>query len=68
MLQRTPRNAETVAMALAELGRFEDAVRLQSRILQEATQYGSPELAQMESRLRRYERGEPVRSPWLADG
>jgi hypothetical protein len=68
MQQRTLSNAETVAMALAEVGRFEDAVRLQSRILQEATQRGSPELAQIESRLRRYERADPVRSPWLGEG
>ncbi len=56
-------HAETVAMALAELGRFEEAASWQRRVLAEAGRAGGPSPA-MRRRLERYERGEPCRSPW----
>ena len=60
--------AETMAMTLAELGRFAEAAEVQRALI------GAAELAQMEGvarrlmvNLRRYERGEPCRTPWSAD-
>ena len=65
----SPRYAETMAMALAELGRFEEAIQLQAQVHEAAVKTGDPEAARIERRLRQYENREPVRSPWLrADG
>ena len=61
-LQREAPNlqhAETLAMALAEAGRFDDAVGLQSRLVDQARQIGNPALtAQLEGNLDRYRRRE----------
>ena len=58
-------HAETVAMALAELGRFPEAADLQRRILQGAEASGATQLLPaLRSRLQGYERGEPCRAPW----
>lgn len=58
-------HVETVAMALAELGRFTEATQLQGRILAEARRVGAtPLVPAIESRLRLYERAEPVRGLW----
>ena len=58
-------HAETVAMALAELGRFADAIDLQRQVLARVEAVASPAtLAAVRQRLRLYERGEPCRSPW----
>ncbi len=67
-LDREPalEHAETVAMALAELGRFDEAVAWQRRVLTEAARAGGPSPA-MRRRLALYERGEPCRSPWRDD-
>jgi tetratricopeptide (TPR) repeat protein len=64
MRQQSIDVAETLAMALAELGRFADAVQLQQRIHAEASRSGDPELASIEARLRSYEQGQPTRAPW----
>jgi tetratricopeptide (TPR) repeat protein len=63
--QPSPRHAETLAMALAELGRFEEAVHLQAQIHRAAFEAGSPDLTAIERRLRSYENRQPERSPWL---
>ena len=59
---------ETMAMTLAELGRFGEAAEVQRALV------GAAELARMPEavrhltvNLRRYERGEPCRTPWPAD-
>ncbi len=62
--QQTLEHAETIAMALAELGRFEEATQWQRDIVGRAE--GAPQgmKAALERRLAQYERGEPVRAPW----
>lgn len=61
-------HAETVAMALAEVGRFDEAVELQARAVAEARRRGDPgRLALAEEWLAAYRRGEPVRAPWRAE-
>lgn len=62
--QPTVEHAETVAMALAETGRFDEATDWQRRALAEAIRLGL-ERAPLESRLAAYLRGKPCRSPWL---
>ena len=59
---------ETMAMTLAELGRFGEAAEVQRALI------GAAELANLTAavrhltaNLRRYERGEPCRTPWPAD-
>ena len=59
---------ETMAMTLAELGRFGEAAEVQRALI------GAAELARMPGvvrrlteNLRRYERGEPCRTPWPAN-
>lgn len=63
--QPTIEHAETVAMALAETGRFDEATDWQRRALAEATRTGL-ERSSLEARLATYLRGEPCRTPWLA--
>lgn len=63
--QRSWDHAETLAMALAELGRFDEAVELQRRVVAEADAGGDGAAAERaRSRLTRYERRQPVRAPW----
>jgi tetratricopeptide (TPR) repeat protein len=58
----TLRHAETLAMALAETGRFEEAVEWQERVVAEATrQQDTAVLAGAEQTLSAYRRGEPYR-------
>ena len=63
---QNPDHAETLAMALAETGRFEDAVEWQGRVLVELEREGAApaRLEIVRHRLAGYARGEPVRSPW----
>ena len=64
--EQTLDHAETVAMALAETGRFEEAVDLQGQVVAEADRAGLPEIAaRARVRLAKYQQGEPVRAPWL---
>jgi tetratricopeptide (TPR) repeat protein len=58
----------TVAMAFAEMGRFEQAVSVQRDLIAAARQAGLQDVVSRLSRnLSRYERGEPCRTPWTAD-
>jgi tetratricopeptide (TPR) repeat protein len=63
---RSPQHAETVAMAYAELGDFEEAINWQHALMtQAASGGGSQELVRrLRATLEGYRRGEPVRSPW----
>lgn len=65
--RQTLDHAETLAMALAENGRFEDAVALQRQVIEQARRSGSGSGAPHERRLQRlagYEQGQAVRAPW----
>ncbi|MXW02229.1 MAG: tetratricopeptide repeat protein [Holophagales bacterium] len=54
-----PPNAETAAMALAEVGRFEEAVSIQRTLVEEARRQGrSGEERRLTRNLERYERSE----------
>ena len=60
--------AETMAMALAELGEFRGAVEWQQLAVDVANDAGRPDLAaRMSDNLGRYRRGEPCRTPWRDD-
>ena len=63
--EQNPSHAETLAMALAEVGRFEDAARLQSAVV---ARVGAPAGSPEQVRLDKYRRGEPERTPWLSGG
>lgn len=64
-LAESPDNAETIAMALAEAGRFEDAVSWQRRVVEGATQSGNAAARSLaQQRLELYRTGQPVRNPW----
>ncbi len=61
----TLEHAETLAMALAEQGRFDEAIDWERQVLEEAQRRNDAtriELAQ--SRLSLYEAGQKVRAPW----
>jgi tetratricopeptide (TPR) repeat protein len=61
----TPEHAETLAMALAEVGRFDQALEWQQRVVDELERGGRQDLAgPARQRLEAYRRGEPARSPW----
>ena len=63
--QQSIEHAETIAMALAETGRFADAVAWQRDLVTRARSRLAPgAVAELEARLAQYERGEPVRAPW----
>lgn len=67
LFQRSPglETGRTLAMALAEAGRFEEAVVQARRLVDVATRGGATEAVTVLRReLDRYERGETVRSPW----
>ena len=56
---------ETMAMALAEVGRQEDAVRWQRAAIELARQAGQTgQVTRMVERLQLYESGRPSRRPW----
>ncbi len=56
-------NAEVLALALAELGRFEEAVSIQERLLATAQQAARPDLeSRLAANLTHYRNGRPVRS------
>ena len=65
---RTAGVAETMAMALAELGRFPEAVEWQGRAMQVAAGAGRAAVARgMSANLALYQRNEPCRTPWRDD-
>jgi tetratricopeptide (TPR) repeat protein len=63
---KRPEYAETVAMALAELGRFAEAIEWQRRLILETERAGRTEvLPRLRRTLESLTRREPVRPPWL---
>jgi tetratricopeptide (TPR) repeat protein len=66
--QRSLELGETMAMAMAELGRFDDAVAIQRQLIAGATKAGlQPAVRRLSENLARYERREACRRPWAAD-
>lgn len=64
----TPALTESLAMALAEVGRFEDAAARQREAIASATRLGRADPAgPMAENLRRYEAGLACRVPWRDD-
>jgi tetratricopeptide (TPR) repeat protein len=61
--------AETLAMASAEVGRFRDAVEWQRQVIAAVRENGGEQsrLEALVATLARYERGEPIRTPWSQD-
>ena len=60
--------AQTLAMALAEVGQFEEAVELQRQLIKSAMEAGQDAVVPMlQSQLVSYEQGRPIRAPWLRD-
>ena len=65
---KTTAAAETMAMALAEVGQFAGAVEWQRLAIDVARDAGRSDLAQpMSANLASYTRGEPSRTPWRDD-
>ena len=65
---RTAGVAETTAMAMAELGRFAEAVEWQGRAMEVAAAAGRSDVARaMTANLALYQGGEPCRTPWRDD-
>ena len=61
-LEPSLETGETLGMAFAEMGRFEEAVRWQRSLIQQAAQAGeTARLRQLTVHLRLYEAGRPVR-------
>ncbi len=59
---------ETMAMTLAEVGRFGEAAEVQRALIGAAELAGLPDVVRrLTVNLRRYERGEPCRTPWPAE-
>jgi tetratricopeptide (TPR) repeat protein len=58
---------ETRAMAAAEVGRFDDAVKWQQAAIQGAGSVAPAAMAHMRDILGGYRRGAPCRTPWRAD-
>ena len=66
--QKTVALAETMAMALAELGQYEEAATWQRDAIAGAKQTGREDLARrLADNLRLYERRQPSRTPWRED-
>ena len=60
--------AETMAMTLAELGQFGEAVSIQRELIGAAESVPLPALvSRLRVNLARYERNEPCRTPWPPD-
>jgi tetratricopeptide (TPR) repeat protein len=60
--------AETMAMALAEVGRFDEATQWQRRALEMAQTGGRRDLAaRLMANLELYQRRQPCRTPWTDD-
>ncbi len=61
-------HVETMAMALAELGRFDQAIVYQSQALSAARDARRPDLiSRLSANLERYRAGQPCRAPWPPD-
>jgi tetratricopeptide (TPR) repeat protein len=65
---RTIDLGETLAMALAERGQFDDAVAIQRQLIEASTRSGLEAVTRrMRANLLRYERRQPCRMPWAHD-
>lgn len=65
---RTAYVGETMAMAMAEVGRFDEAVALQRKLVEAARQTGSEvDVRRTTANLLRYQRDLPCRVPWPDD-
>ena len=65
---RTTDLGETLAMALAETGKYEEAAAVQRGVIGAARRGGASALADAMTRtLREYEAGRPCRTPWRND-
>lgn len=61
----TPQVGETLAMVLAELGRFDQAVQVQREVLFALEKAGATDVGgAMAANLKLYERRQPSRTPW----
>ncbi len=66
--QRNTDLAETIAMALAEVARFDEAVELQKTAIEIATRARRSDLVlRMQANLKLYENGETCTTPWTDD-
>lgn len=66
--QKTTEIGETMAMSLAEVGQYDDAVGIQRGVIQAASRSGqTAAVRQMAANLRLYERRQPCRTPWPDD-
>jgi tetratricopeptide (TPR) repeat protein len=66
--QQTLNMAETMAMAMAELNRFEEAVKWQQDVIAGAKQGKRDDLvAKLSANLHLYQNGQPCRIPWPDD-
>ncbi|HXH24660.1 MAG TPA: tetratricopeptide repeat protein [Vicinamibacterales bacterium] len=64
----SPAVQETMAMVMAELGRFDEAIAWQERAIAAAARAGQPALAaRLQDNLTRYRRRQPCRTPWRDD-
>ena len=59
--------AETMAMALAEVGRFDEAVKWQQDAIAAASQGDRGLASRLTVNLRRYRARQPCRVPWTED-
>jgi tetratricopeptide (TPR) repeat protein len=67
-VQKTPALTETMAMTLAELGRYEEAVSWQRDAIAAARKAGRSDMTSaMTENLKLYERRQPCRTPWRDD-
>ena len=67
-MQRSQAVVETMAMALAETGQFDEAVRWQSEAIDLARRGGRADLVpHLTANLRLYEMRRPCRTPWTND-
>jgi tetratricopeptide (TPR) repeat protein len=65
---RSPEIDETMAMVMAELGRFREAAEWQREAIARARSTDRPAIAdRMADNLKLYESGMPCRTPWRAD-
>jgi tetratricopeptide (TPR) repeat protein len=66
--ERTTALGETIAMALAEVGDFPQAIAIQRDVMAAARRAGlTAQLSQMSANLTLYERHQPSRTPWTDD-
>ena len=66
--ERTTVLGETIAMALAEYGDYQQAIAIQRDVMAAAERAGmKPQLVRMAQNLSLYERHQPCRTPWSDD-